>query len=55
MTERERLNRKNAKAIAKMRKDQQSYADLQEQVRQGKLTAGQALLLRTRHGKKHHP
>lgn len=48
MTEKQKLDKKNAKAVRKMREGIAQSAHLQELVRQGKLTAGQALRIKTK-------
>jgi len=43
MTESDKLRKRNVAAIKKMQQDQKNLAELQEAVRQGKLTAAEAL------------
>jgi hypothetical protein len=45
-TESQRLAEKNSKAIANMKKGSEETAELQERVRRGELTAGEALRLK---------
>ena len=50
LTESEKVAKKNAAAIRKQRQDRIEYAALQERVRRGELTAGEAFRIQCEKG-----